>query len=87
MNRIGAFHSPATFAFRGKELTVQLFLPDGESEVEALWLSYTVTLLGGKGGAAARVRMLPADGFTAQDSFSLYRARIPARDLVGGELY
>ncbi|MBR7181743.1 MAG: CehA/McbA family metallohydrolase [Clostridia bacterium] len=87
MNKIGAFHAPASFAFRGKSLTVQTFLPDGEYPLAELTLCYTVTASGGKGGKSGRLRMLPVDGFTARDSYSLYRARIPAEALLGGELF
>ena len=87
MNKIGAFHAPASFAFRGKSLTVQAFLPDGEYPLAELMLCYTVTASGGKGGKSGRLRMLPVDGFTARDSYSLYRARIPAEALHGGELF
>lgn len=87
MNKIGAFHAPASFAFRGKSLAVQTFLPDGEYPLAELTLCYTVTASGGKGGKSGKLRMLPVDGFTARDSYSLYRARIPAEALLGGELF
>ena len=74
-------HSPAALGFRGRDMTVQVLLPDTGSAVMDLCLCYEVE------GETRSLRMLPTDGFTAEESYSLYGATIPGADLVGDELF
>ena len=70
-------HSPATFAYRDHPLEIQAFLPDTGETIAALYLIYP------HNGAEKRVRMLPIDGFSAGESYSLYHAALPAAALTG----
>ncbi len=69
-------HSPATFAYRDHPLEIQAFLRDDRASVVALYLVYP------HNGAEKRVRMLPVDGFAAQESYSLYQGVLPAAALA-----
>ena len=80
MNLIHAYHAPATFAFEDRPLTVQLTLPDEESEILSLYLEYTVS---GADTREGRVRLLPVDGILAEESYAVYAATLPAHVLAG----
>ncbi len=78
MNLIGCYHAPPTFVFRGRDLTLQLLVPDEERNVLDVALCYETKT--GKGEA----RMLPVDGILTEESFSVYAAVIPAAALADG---
>ena len=66
-------HSVPKFAFRARPLTLQVILQDGVHAIEQLTLSYTYQ------NEVQMLRMLPTDGYrTAQESFSVYSATVPA---------
>ncbi len=77
---LDCYHSPAVFAPRGRSLTVRMLKRDGEE------LFPTVELLADAGEGSFCIRMLPEDGIVTEDSFTLFRAEIPAERLNGTEL-
>lgn len=70
-------HSPATFAYRDHALTLRALLCDTGESVASLYLIYT------HNGVEKRIRMLPVDGFSAGESYSLYQGVIPVGALAG----
>ena len=80
MSAFSCFHAPAAFAFRDRDLTLQLLLPDEESSLVELALVYTVE----GPGAAGELRMLPEDGIVMGESYSAYAVTVPAAVLAGG---
>ncbi len=71
------FHAVPTFAFRGLPLTLQCVLSDEDHALVAVVLSYEVA------GVQHTLRMLPHDGYTAEESYSVYTATVPAAHLAG----
>ena len=79
---MSCYHTPATFAFCDKPLTLQVTLPDEERDLVALFLEYTLTV--GENTRSGRLRMLPTDGIAVGESYSVYAATLPAALLQGG---
>ncbi|MBE6690972.1 MAG: hypothetical protein E7590_06780 [Ruminococcaceae bacterium] len=80
MRAFTCYHAPAAYAFRDRDLTLQLLLPDEESSLVELFLCYAV-----EGTAlSAELRMLPVDGIVVGESYSAYAVTVPAADLAGG---
>ena len=77
------FHAPATMLLRGKDVTLQLLLPDDVSDLPCIELSYTVS---GKKEHGGRMRMLPTDGYRAEQSYTVFAVTIPSGDLQGDTL-
>ena len=80
MSAFTYYHAPATFAFRDRDLTLQLLLPDEESSLVDLALVYTVEGT----NAAGELRMLPEDGIVMGESYSAYAVTVPAELLKDG---
>ena len=76
-------HAPASVLLRDHDVTVQLLLPDEEPHLPMLELIYAVV---GQAHAEGRLRMLPVDGYRAEDSYTVYAATIPAREMMGDRL-
>lgn len=79
MNLIGCYHAPPAFVFRGRDLTLQLLVPDEERNVLDIALRYET-----QAGLGGEIRMLPTDGILTEESFSVYAATIPAEALAAG---
>lgn len=77
------YHTPAAFALCDKPLTLQVMHPDEERELLQLYLEYTLTAEGSS--KSGKLRMLPVDGVTAAESYSVYAATLPAALLQGCE--
>ena len=77
------FHAPATVLLRGKDVTLQLLLSDDESDLPRIELSYTVL---GKKEHRGKVRMLPVDGYRAEQSYTVFAATLAGRELLGDTL-
>ena len=73
-------HAAPTFAFRARPLTLALILSDGIDPIEQVVLSYEAD------GEKQTIRMLPTDGYRAEESYSLYTATVPAAHLSGTQL-
>lgn len=69
-------HAPVTFAYREHPLKIQALLRDSGPRVVELYLIYP------HNGTKKRVRMLPVDGFVAEESYSLYEGELPADALA-----
>ena len=80
---MSCYHTPATFAFCDRPLTLQVTLPDEERDLVALFLEYTLTV--GESTRSGQLRMLPTDGIVVGESYSVYTATLPAALLQGGE--
>lgn len=70
-------HAPAAYGFCGQDITVQALVPDNGQEVVELLLCYTCN------EKEYSKRMLPTDGFTADESYSLYSATVCGAHLTG----
>lgn len=76
-------HAPAKVAFHGRDLLLQVILPDEAPTLSLVEVAYTVT---GKESDAIRLRMLPCDGYRAEESYTVYAATLPGTSLQAGEL-
>ncbi len=76
-------HAPATLLLRSRDVTLQILLPDDTPHLPLVELAYTVS---GKRTAEGRVRMLPVDGYRAEECYTVFAATVPARELVGDTL-
>ena len=81
MNLFRYYHSPATFAFRDRGLTVQMILPDEEKDLETVSLAFVVE----GNSQSGTLRMLPVDGLVLEESYSVYAATVGADVLRDGE--
>lgn len=80
MDRSACYHAPPMFAYQNRDLTLQIIVPDEESDLIDLSLYWQAE---GQGV----VRMLPTDGISVLgDSFSVYAATIKAAALTGERL-
>ena len=77
------FHAPATMLLRGKDVMLQLLLPDDVSDLPCIELSYTVL---GKKEHQGKVRMLPTDGYRAEQSYTVFAATLAGSELLGDTL-
>ncbi|MBQ8356672.1 MAG: CehA/McbA family metallohydrolase [Clostridia bacterium] len=80
MNKIRCYHSPAAYAFRDRDLTLQLVVPDEESALVDITLCFRTEGEGeNKNGS---LRMLPVDGLMGDESHSVYAATVGAAELA-----
>ena len=75
------FHAAPTVLFRGHDATLQLILPDEAPSLPLVELCYAVE---GKERREGRLRMLPVDGYRAEESYSVFAATLPG-DLLSGD--
>ena len=68
------FHTPAALLLRGEDITLQLLLSDDDADSEKIELSYAAL---GNEENKARVRMLPVDGYRAEESYTVFSATVP----------
>ena len=71
------FHAVPLFALRGLPLTLQCILPDEHPTMATVMLSYQTA------AGEQTLRMLPYDGYTAEESYSVYTATVPAEHMTG----
>ncbi|MBQ3056389.1 MAG: CehA/McbA family metallohydrolase [Clostridia bacterium] len=77
------FHTPAALLLRGEDITLQLLLSDDDADSEKIELSYAAL---GNEENKARVRMLPVDGYRAEESYTVFSATVPSTALCGDTL-
>lgn len=75
-------HAAPTVLFRGKDLTLQLILPDESPALPLVELCYTVS---GKSPREGKVRMLPCDGYRAEETYTVFAATVKAAELQGDQ--
>ena len=68
-------HAAPTVLFRGKDLTLQLILPDESPALPLVELCYTVS---GKSPREGKARMLPCDGYRAEETYTVFAATVKA---------
>jgi len=73
-------HAPATVLLQGGDAIIQMLLPDEAPHLPLVELSYTVL---GEKAISGCVRMLPVDGYHAEDRYTVFAATVPAKDMVG----
>ncbi|MBQ9802300.1 MAG: CehA/McbA family metallohydrolase [Clostridia bacterium] len=77
-------HAPATVLLRGRDVTLQLIVPDESPMLPQIELSYTVT--GGKTPKTGKLRMLPTDGYRAKECYTVLSATVAGKELQGDAL-
>ena len=76
-------HAPATVLLRERDVTLQILLADDTPHLPLVELAYKTL---GQRTVEGRVRMLPVDGYRTEDSYTVFAATVPARDMVGDRL-
>ncbi len=71
------YHTPAHVAFCHRAMTLQVLLPDEGRTLSSVSLSFKA------GPHSGTLRMLPTDGYRAEQPLVLYSATIPAEQMEG----
>lgn len=71
------YHAAPHMAFRGRPLTLQLVVADGGRALSEIRLHYKART------QSFCPRLFPTDGYTDEETYSVYSVRIPAEHLVG----
>lgn len=77
------FHAAPTLLLRGKDVTLQLLLLDEAPDLPHIELFYTVL---GEKEHAAKLRMLPVDGYRGDENYTVFAATLSGSELLGDTL-